>query len=301
MKLRLLLICRTLIALAWGLSLSACYERNAYATIEIETTKGRSLVGEIDTRSDSQTLWVRTAEKNIVLTTAVPWANVLWTRLDGEEIAPQEVAAQVAKLKTDEPAGFLTEWEVHAPLPPINSTLVPDHFLRPHLASLEIAARLANLDRTVEPDGIVLAVFPIDTHGQLTPVCGSLSVRLVGELVDQHTGLVTFKELERWNAQIVESMFLDEGAVVRLRFRHTQPEFDLALCTSALLNVRLGVTGAGNFEASIPVELRTFNPFREQLQYYDGSRFFTNELTRRTRQIGVQAYPNGFAPAYRDW
>jgi hypothetical protein len=62
-----------------------------------------------------------------------------------------------------------------------------------------------------------------------------------------------------------------------------EPEFDIELCTAANLNARLGVVGDGSFAATAPVVLREFNPYRDQLQLYEGTRFFPNELSRFPR------------------
>ncbi|WP_146447497.1 hypothetical protein [Bythopirellula polymerisocia] len=265
------------------------------------TTDGRVLNGEIDAQSDAQTMWIRYRDSGIILTTAVPWTEIISTRLDGKEIAKMELASQVSHLGSNGPEGFLTEYEVLAQESQIIERVVPEYGLLPRVASLEIGARLANLDRTVEPDGIVLAVSPLDAHGRIVPVCGNVSVRLLGELFDQHTGRVSFLELESWNSRIADSMFADGVAGVSLRFRQIRPEFDLALCTTALVNVRLGIPGTGNFEASVPVDLRTLNPFREQLQYYEGSRFFSNELTHNTRQLGFRPFSRGLTTTFRNW
>ncbi|QEG34215.1 hypothetical protein [Bythopirellula goksoeyrii] len=283
---------RTMLTWLGGCVLGICSFASAQATIEIKTADGRLLTGEIDSRTDSNTLWIRNDQEGIVLTTAVPWDEVATARLDSSQM----IADDMSQLVTSEPAAFLTEYEVFDYDPVAAKLLLPA--LAPHsrVIALEVHARLANLDRTVEPDGISVAVAPIDAHGEIIPVCGSVSVRLVGEFVDQFTGRVSFAEVESWNATITESMYADDLAMVRLRFRQLRPEFDLDLCTSALVNVRLGVPGVGNFEASAPVELRRFNPFREQLQYYEGSRFYSNELTHNTKQSSFRAFNSRFTP-----
>lgn len=292
---------RTHFALLWGMALCVCSVGSCLAAIEIVTTDGRALTGEIDTRSDARTLWIRQEEAGIMLATAVPWEDVATSRLDGERIAAEEITAQVSQLRTSNPAGFLTEYEVFSPESQVIADSAPAFFPRPRVMSVEIDARLANLDRTVEADGIVLAVVPLDAHGQIVPLCGNITVRLLGEIFDLHTGRVSFRELESWNATVVESMFIENLAEVQLRFRQVRPEFDLALRPSALVNVRLGVPGTGNFEASIPIDLRRFNPFRDQLQYQERSRFFRNELTHNPRQVGFPSLSRGFSQPSGGW
>ena len=158
------------------------------------------------------------------------------------------------------------------------------------IAALEIEAVLVNLDRDVEPDGFELVIAAIDVHGRAVPVRGSITARLVGERDEEHSGRIRFEELQRWSQPVARADFLDGVASYALRFRTVRPEFDWELIPYALLNVRLGIYGEGNFEASVPVMIRQFNPYRDQLQKYERSRFLRNELSEEVRRRGV-AWP----------
>ena len=70
-----------------------------------------------------------------------------------------------------------------------------------------------------------------------------------------------------------EDDYVNGVATFPLRFRNVRPEFDFKLWPDALLNVRFGVPGQGNFEATVPVNLRYFNPYRDRLQVYERQPF----------------------------
>lgn len=265
--------------------------------VSIETSTGRVLVGAVDDRSDEQTLWIRRAEENIVLVSAVSWHDVVTVEIDGREIEQVDLLDNLASYTTSEPQSFLTEYELLAPRG------YSERFLRwqsqPRVASVEAAATLVNLDRTVEADGLLVTLAAIDTHGHTVAVRGSITARLIVERIDQHTGQVSFEEFQRWSAAVSAADFRDGTVTVPLRFRGLSPEFDWQLCTAALLNVRLTAAGQGNYEASVPVAIHEFNPIRDELRNQQGSRFFRNELTHNTRYDGPRNLHRGYSSPRR--
>jgi hypothetical protein len=99
---------------------------------------------------------------------------------------------------------------------------------------------------------------------------------------------VRYENLQTWSQPVAPIDFHDGVASYALRFRTVRPESDWRLHSDALVNVRLGVFGQGNFEASVPVAIRKFNPVRDRLQLTRGSRFFPGEVT----QAGRRWFPN---------
>jgi hypothetical protein len=153
------------------------------------------------------------------------------------------------------------------------------------VTSLEIEALLVNLDRDVEPDGYELAIAAVSESGESIPVKGDLYVRLMVERIVHHTGRIRFEDIQQWSLPVSPHDFDENGvAAYVLPWRNLEPEFDVELCNAANLNARLGVVGDGNFAATVPVPLREFNPYRDQLQLLQKSRFFSNELSRYPRQ-----------------
>ena len=252
------------------------------------------LSGEIDRRSDAESLWVRRTEGNVILASAIAWTDIASVELDGQSVEVATLESDYAQYATAAPATFLTEFE------PLELTRepIPLHGwnVRQRVTTIEIDASLANLDRTVDSDGlfVVLAVF--DDHGDAVPVRGSLSARLIVERLDPHTGQVSFEEFQRWSAPVSVADFHEGIAELPLRFRRASPEFRWDLCTAALLNVRLGVAGQGNFEASVPVAIQEWNPIRDEMRNQQGSRFFRDELTGNTRHGGPQQLHRGYSP-----
>jgi hypothetical protein len=151
------------------------------------------------------------------------------------------------------------------------------------ITSVEVDAVLVNRDRDVEPDGLEIVVAAVDLYGNSVPVRGDIYARLWGERMWPNGSHDRFETLQRWNQPVALHDFRDGVARYYLPFRTVRPEFDVALHPDALLNVRLGVPGAGNFEASVPVHIRHFNPIRDRLQLREGSRFFRNELSEEVR------------------
>jgi hypothetical protein len=261
--------------------------------VQVESRDGRLLQGEVDQRSDDNRLWIRRSEGNVILTASVAWDDISVIALDGEPIELAVFESDYGELATAAPAAFLTEFE---PLQ-LGGVLMPAPawHRRSRITSIEVDAGIANLDRTVETDGLLVALAVFDEQGQAVPVRGSLSARLIVERLDQHTGQVSFEEFQRWSTTVSPAEFHEGIAEVPLRYRRLSPEFRWDLCTAALLNVRLGVAGQGNFEASVPVAIQEFNPIRDEMRNQQGSRFYRDELTRNTRHDGPQQLHRGYS------
>jgi len=258
-----------------------------HASVEVQTADGRVLRGEIDSRSNHRLLWVRRADDQIVLATSIRWPNVRSATIDGAPVEPSALQQNLQQHVSDGPRMFLAEYFAskipvtpHAP----KSLAVPVPPATQHsgvssrIASIRVDAVLVNLDRDVEPDGLEVAVMALNTHGVPIPVRGNIYVRLWGHRSKMHGRAREFEELQRWAEPVRREHFIEGAAVYALRFRTLRPEFDLALWSHALLSVRLGIHGQGNFEASVPVAIRHFNPFRDSLQQNEGRRFFREEM-----------------------
>jgi hypothetical protein len=259
----------------------------------IQTANGRLLKGAMDERTDADTLWVRRTEGNIILTSSVKWSEIESAELAGQSITTEKLAEQRDELATATPVTFLTESD--QPAAKSTSTGAAYIHRKPSIANIEIEAALANLDRTVESDGLLVAIAALDQFRNAHAVRGSLSARLVVERLDYHTGEVSFEEFGRWTKSISEHDFHEGIAEFSLRFRRYSPEFDWELCTAALLNVRLSVHGQGNFEASVPIAIHEYNPIRDEMRNWRGSRFFRNELTRNTLHDGPIILHKGYS------
>jgi hypothetical protein len=274
-------------------SLLAVSVTHAENELRIHTTSGRFLHGVMDVRTDAETLWVRRSEGSIILTSSVQWSEVETAELAGHSITAAKLADQRDDLTSAAPASFLTEFELQAGESDAK-TAQPFH-RRPSITNIEIEATLANLDRNVESDGLLVAIAALDGFRKAHAVRGSLTARLVVERLDFHTGEVSFEEFGRWTRPVSQRDFQEGLAEFPLRFRRYSPEFDWGLCTAALLNVRLSIHGEGNFEASIPIAIHEFNPIRDEMRNWRGSRFFRDELTRNTLHDGPRILHRGYS------
>lgn len=261
------------------------------AAVTVETTDGRVITGEVDAETDEQLLWVRQQDEQIMLTTSIEWSKIDAAHDGNSSLPTNGLRELLTKQATEEPFGFLVEqatYEQPRECADCVSKLPATTKRRersPRVRSLEVDAYLVNLDRDVEPDGLEVVIAALDEYGLPVRVNGSLYARLWGERIQPHGSLVQYEDVQRWTQRVRKADFSEEGiASYRLRFRTVNPEFDLGLHADALINVRLGVTGQGNYEASVPVQIRKFNPVRDRLQLTRGERFFPNELTERTRR-----------------
>jgi len=262
------------------------------AAITVQTADGRVLSGEVDEKTGDQLLWIRQQKEQILLTTSVRWSAIT-AAADASGALPLDQLPQILRGQANsEPPLFLAQLAADNVPPDCQGNCLPAPpqpgrriapARKPRVRSLDVEAFLVNLDRDVEPDGLELVIAALDDHGQPVPVKGSLYVRLWGERIQPHGSLVRYEDLQKWTQSVVPVDFTDGVASYALRFRTVRPEFDLGLHSEAMVNVRLGVFGQGNIAASVPVQIRNFNPFRDRLQLTHGSRFLPNELTGSVR------------------
>lgn len=261
----------------------------ALADVTIQTIDGREIVGQVDERTDEELLWIRQQREQIMLTTSLTWSEIA-AASDGEVELPLEQLPELLKEQASEaPKGMLVRQTIYPDEPlcpdcePRESDGVATRRRATRIRNVEVEAHLVNLDRDVEPDGLELVVAAIDENGYPVPVRGSLYVRLWGERIQPHGSLVRYEQVQQWTQRVDREDFVEDVASYPLRFRTVRPEFDLGLHADALVHVRLSVFGQGSYEASVPVQLRKFNPVRDRLQLTRGGRFFPNETTQNGR------------------
>ncbi len=257
---------------------------HALAEVSVQTGDGRAFSGQVDSRTSDQALWLRHEEEGIILTSRVSWNDISSAEVDGKSVEIDELSDGANELISVPDAGLLVEF---GPLPRLIPPAPPAQ-RRGRITSLEVDARLVNLDRTAEPDGYEIVIAAIDAYGHEVPVRGNLYVRLQGERNEHYSGRIRFENLQQWSQPVSEHDFVDGLAIYALRFRRGfGPEFDDELRPDAQLNVRLGVFGEGNYSATVPVPLWEFSPFKDRLQMFEGSRFFRDEITHRTRHLST--------------
>lgn len=249
--------------------------------VSVETSDGREIAGEVDARTDDEALWLRMDEEQIVMTVAIPWINIAAACAGEETMDPEELKVAAASLASRGPTTLIEE----AVVPP---TYLVDPFVmaagarRARVRNVEILdARLVNLDRDVEPDGLQVTIAAIGEDGLPMAVRGNLTAQLAGEKRPAMVAGAYFDELDRWSERVEPEDFIDGLACYTFKFRRTAPEWQFDLLPDALLTVKLGAYGHGNFAASAPVVLRKLNPLRDNLQLLEGTRFLPQELHGR--------------------
>ncbi|WP_425397155.1 hypothetical protein [Aeoliella sp.] len=243
----------------------------------VELADGRTVAGQIDSRTDQQSLWLQRSAQNVWLSVPYAWTDVAAIQIDGESVKRDQLLAQLDNVAAQEP-------KVAVP-GESDTQVVPLPTTEPYTqraTSCSFAAELANWDSDVEPDGYLVAVTVYDQCGVSMAVRGTLSATLVGEQTDNRGVAVEPVELERWSDRIETAQFTHGPAVFRLPFRQIRPEVDLAICAGAILQVEVGAFGHGRMASSAAVPVRGFNPIRDVFQQQTGSRFFRGERSAPT-------------------
>lgn len=254
----------------------------AVEPIKVELKNGHLITGRVDSKTTEKRLWIRHGESGIEISTSIDWAEIARVQHNGQSLNADAFRPLVEQLKTDSAEDFFMQRRTG--LPPVPNQALPQGKRSNHsqIQSLEIEAYVANWDRDVATDGIELRVFPLNSQNRVTPISGSLNIKLFGRDLEE-TGIKDrFPQLNRWNQKIDARDFKNGKAIYRLPFRNVHPDFDHNLGNNALVHVRLGVPGQGVFEASDAlVRLRLPSRFRDQLQQERGTRYLAPERVYR--------------------
>jgi hypothetical protein len=243
--------------------------------LSVRADDGRVLQGEVDARTNKQLLWLRLGSPQVVVCSSIQWDRVLSARYKDRLLSAAELAGLAEGLKS-EPAEEMPSTYAAGQIDTARREPLP---ARSKVCSLAIEAAVANWDGDVETDGLQIRVLPLAADGSITAVDGMISIRLIGQRVRGRAGQEVFEELGRWTQRIRRSDCGPWGAVYQLAFWKVHPDFDLEYAADGLVHGQLGVPGQGNFEASVPVQLRTYFPLRDQLQLQSQTRFLPQERT----------------------
>jgi hypothetical protein len=279
----------------------------------VRLESGRQFTGEISPRTNDERLWLVQRVGSASLARPITWNNITAAHYREQWLTGPELqqhlrgdAATIQSASSHRQAGAEDqEQNPFADDPTENSTEelpLPDDqpaqspvtirsraqwlaMTTPPVASVRFDAHLANWDADVEADGLVVQIVPVDSHGQVVAVRGSLQVELFGVRRIAFQDAPTkrgrsFDRLGLWTQLLVPEMIHSDGGWFKLPFQAAQPEFDPAIGYSGLVHVKLIVPGAGVFEDSLDgVRLRPFAPLRDSMQQNNGQRFFPTETT----------------------
>jgi hypothetical protein len=260
-------------------------DRAALAAVTVVDERGDEMSGILDARSDEQALWLRREAGGIVFAHSISWDRIASITLDRRSISPSELLdrrvqlASTAQPAVVESAAAPTSWQAAPIVNEVSYATVANR--PPRVRSLELlSAAMVNIDRDVEPDAVAISLAPIGAHGIPMAVRGNLRATLVGQRRPLNSGAIEFGELERWSQPVRAEDFVDGVATYDLPLRITRPEWEFDLTPDALVTVELTAIGHGSFAASAPLVIRRFDPLRDQMQLFGGSRFAPAEVHR---------------------
>ncbi len=151
------------------------------------------------------------------------------------------------------------------------------------VATVEITACVKNWDNDSLSDGIEVIVRPLDNYGNLVQTNGVVDFQLLGQRTAWKTSnqlkyFHDFDVITTWSKSLRAGDLTPQGYRFRLEFRNTHPDYDLDLDLEALVHARLNLVGQPVLESnSGPVLLRPFSKLRDDLQQFNGNRFFPEE------------------------
>jgi hypothetical protein len=262
-------------------------------TIVVHLANGSSFTAALDARTDAGQLWLRFGKAGAELFRPIDWDGVVSAEVAGQRLSGSDLRSLVAQIRREIPA------QPVAPAMPSRIEIIgtPDAGPRRakpvapqadarRVASLCIDANVGRWDENVDPDGLVVHVYPLDADGAIVPVHGTLNVDL--KLAQRGINSLNepFVDAGNWQEAVHTEDFGRGGAIYRLRFQRVDPEFDRSVRNPGLVHARLVVPGQGTFEASTHLSsIRPFNPARDRLQAltghgdFPGYRYFANERT----------------------
>jgi len=262
--------------------------------IRVDVASGRTLSGELDAKTDRQTLWLRWTRGSASIRQPIPWQRIVRIHVGDQVLSgidfvrTFDVPEAAPALAGDKAAGELcirgkpatTAWELRGPEA---NAIGPASRFGPQASqvrSLAIEVQVANWNSGVEVDGLVVDVYPLDAVGRMMPVRGTLEVDLIGHQATRARPGRTFPQIGRWMQPVALTDFGASGARYHLAFQHIHPESEFSLAPFGVVHARLSVPGEGVFEASAAaVRIRPYSAVRDQLQRATGQRFFPQERT----------------------
>ena len=261
-------------------------------TVFVQLRDGRVVSGRVGDKTDDHELWLFAAEPSILIQNAIDWPDVVSASIGDRSLTAAELRESAEQLKSSLPVALLRKPAVQGVRP------LPEAELR--VQSLEMVTSLANWDADAETDGLEVRLQPLAEDGELQPAEGMVSVRLYGRRLGTRQRLETqqrfgfwndgsnpseyhfgrgparYVEIGHWSERIRVAQFTPSGCVVRLPFRRVHPERDLDLALDGLVHADFSVQRRV-VHASAPIELRAFNPYRDELQLNRLTRFLPGE------------------------
>jgi hypothetical protein len=296
---------RTWISLGFALvTLLAGPPARSADSVAVEVRSGRTFAGDLDPQSDAQHLWLRTERGSAAVLRPIDWDWVVRVSIAGQELSGEDLRSLVQAIRRRVPpvgssgvkrlslvgkgdSPHLCE----APFGPFRQmgtvpfSAADARPALPDVRHLALDAEVGGWTDTVEPDGLILRIRPMDAAGRMIAVPGTLEVDATAQRTAIDPDPQPFFALGRWTEQVQPEDFGPGGAVYRLPFQAVHPEFDLRVAPRAAVHARLSVAGQGTFDATATdVRIRPLSIVRDHLQQTTGERFFPQERTQFGRR-----------------
>jgi hypothetical protein len=257
---------------------------DASEVVTVQLESGKHLTAQIDPRTDENRLWLRFGTGSTIIRRAIHWQDVADAQHEGESIDQaglQALAANASDAATPpQPAPSHAAGKSDAD----RARELLDFGRR--VTAIDFDAKIANWDGDVEFDGVALRLFPVDQHGRLSKVRGTLEAELVVDRKQDFNHAPTRRghqprQLGRWTVALKEGDITEDGILVKLPFQSAHhPEFDTKWAPYGLMHVKLVVPGHGVFEHSFDgLRIRPYSPLRDSMERSTGRRFLPGEQT----------------------
>jgi hypothetical protein len=249
----------------------------AAKVVTVEATSGRTFTGQVDAQTNAARLVLRTSRGGAHLLRPIEWSRIVKATLDGQQVEPARLREIASQLQTAAPrAEFASPAGEVAPppVPPLNTA---------HVAYITFDARLANWNASVETDGLLIDILPLDADGYLAAATGTITVELFAQQrrdfqYAPQSGGRTVERVERWTREVQAEQFGANGDRLKLPFGAVQPELDDDWLAMGLVHVKFTAPGHGIFEDSRDaIRIRPFAPNRDHLDTNTGRRFLPTE------------------------
>ena len=257
-------------------------------SVTVHVQSGRSFIGDVDPKSDQETLWMRfESAGRIKVLRPIKWSRVRGIETDNGPVDIDQFRASVADRAA--PSTLVPDWpstpcvasfDATSPTATAQAKRALGFTSRP--VAIVASARLGQWDKDVQPDGIEVVVTALDDRGDPVEVSGTVSLEfIVPQAVDreqaprQHGSRLT--TVARSSHVVTSRDYRGAGAVLRMNFRQNRP-FDRSYFTHGILHVRMTIPGHGVFRTSVEdMPHRTYSQVRELSERAHGERYLPQE------------------------
>jgi len=266
--------------------------------VEVRLVDGRHVVGIVDQKTDAQTLWLRSTDAGIVLTSGHSWKAIASVQhrdslYSGESMINTALAMRTSfELPLNQAASELQRHPRVSTTTVLRNSPPSRHNNDLQIRTLRADAVHSNWDRDAETDGLRVVITPLNNNRDTVAHNAIVEVELIGEHFSPTRSPHRFQRLGRWTREVKAHQFSVDGVTLNLPYQKFRPSRDQDVLNDGLVQVRFKIPGVGSYEATDPwVRLRPASPFLNRYQLHTGhqTRIFGQHLNP-TRVRSIQRY-----------